>query len=475
MEAKMIGGNQSSTTKQEGEYEDMVMLGNGNDQVTTTRTGDYRKNGNMMSEADKASAGKTEKDVVIEIGSGSDGHGPSIYQSREEEPIVNIPRVPEALRRGDNDAYEPKVISFGPYHRGNHRLQPMERLKWENLRRILNERECRLSDYLDKIAPMENRVRSCYSDDINLLKSRDLVEMMLLDSCFIIHFMRGSDLPIPDDKIWMWELIQNDMLLLENQLPLFLVEYVYHLIIDEHQRRDFTENALEFFSDVYYKENPGTAGISPRGVRHLFHLYHKFLFFGEEGCTPASAKRPISGAKSLEERGIKFKPMTSEKVMDVQFNRGTMEIKPLRIDASNISLFKNLIALERLDPCTEPLLTGYAKFMDYIIDTSKDVALLRKKGIIIRACGSDEEVATIFNQLTSGALDYQPTKVMRIYRDVEKYCRSKSRYWRVILFRDYCSNPWTSAKVFAAVILLVLAFLQTFFSVYPYFRPPSAN
>ncbi|XXG52850.1 hypothetical protein AAC387_Pa03g1056 [Persea americana] len=474
MEAKMTGGNQSPTTKQRGEYEDMVMMGNGNE-VSTTRTGDYRKNGNMMSEADKASASKTAKDVVIEITSGSDGHGPSIYQSREEEPIVNIPRVPEAIRRGDNDAYEPKVISFGPYHRGNHRLQPMEKLKWENLQRILDKRECRLSDYLDKIAPMENRVRSCYSDDIKLLKSRDLVEMMLLDSCFIIHFVRGSDLPIPEDKIWIWDLIYNDMLLLENQLPLFLVEYVFHLIKDEHQRQDFTENALDFFSNVDNKENPGTAGISPRGVRHLFHLYHKFLFFGEEGCTPASAKRPISGAKSLEEWGIEFRTMTSKKVMDVKFNRGTMEIKPLRIDASNISLFKNLIALERLDPCTEPLLTGYAMFMDYIIDTSKDVALLRKKGIIIRAFGSDEEVATIFNQLTGGAMDYQPAKVRGIYQAVEKYCRNKHRYWLVILLRDYFSNPWTSAKVFAAVILLVLAFIQTFFSMYSYFRPPSAN
>lgn len=471
MEAKMIGGNQSPTTKQGGEQEDMVMMGK---EVSTTRTGDYRKNGNVMSEADKASASKTEKDEVMEVGSGSDGHGPSTYQSIEEEPIVNIPRVPEALRRGDNDAYEPKVISFGPYHRGNHRLQPMEKLKWVNLQLILNKRECCLSDYLDKIAPMENRVRSCYSDDINSLKSRDLVEMMLLDSCSIINFMRASAFPIPDDKIWMWELIQNDMLLLENQLPLFLVEYVYRLLIkDDNDTASFIDIALGFFYAVNGKQQLDTVRILPNGVQHLLHLYHKFLFFEEEGCkSTAPAKRPISGANSLEERGIKFRAMKSNKVMDVKFNHGsgTMEIAPPCIDTSNITLFKNLIAFERFDPYTEPFFTGYAEFMDYIIDTSKDVTLLRKEGIIIRAFGSDEEIATIFNQMTTGALDYQPTKVIRIYKDVEKYCKKEHRHWIAIFCRDYWSNPWTQSKVIAATILLLFAFMQTVFTIYSCFK-----
>ncbi|XXG60594.1 hypothetical protein AAC387_Pa04g2458 [Persea americana] len=49
-----------------------------------------------------------------------------------------LPKVPQRLRKGNNDAYEPKIISIGPYHRGNPRLQAMEKKKFQHLHRILS-------------------------------------------------------------------------------------------------------------------------------------------------------------------------------------------------------------------------------------------------------------------------------------------------------------------------------------------------
>lgn len=40
--------------------------------------------------------------------------------------IVSIPKVPERLLHiSEHDAYEPRIISIGPYHRGKVKLQYM--------------------------------------------------------------------------------------------------------------------------------------------------------------------------------------------------------------------------------------------------------------------------------------------------------------------------------------------------------------
>ena len=162
-------------------------------------------------------------------------------------------------------------------------------------------------------------------------------------------------------------------------------------------------------------------------------------------------------------------------LMDATFENGVMKITPLFIDAFTVSQFRNLIALEKFDPYIEPQVLAFSQFMDYIINTSKDVALLRKKGIIEHAFGSNEEVATFFNQLTSGTLEYRTPEMTRMYKDVDDYCKTKRHRWREILMRDYFGSPWTAISLVAAVILLFLTLIQTFFSMYAYFKPPSAT
>ena len=38
--------------------------------------------------------------------------------------------------------------------------------------------------------------------------------------------------------------------------------------------------------------------------------------------------------------------------------------------------------------------------------------------------------------------------------------------------RNYFSNPWVATSLVAAVFLLALTFIQTFFAAYSYFKPP---
>ncbi|XXG52832.1 hypothetical protein AAC387_Pa03g1040 [Persea americana] len=414
----------------------------------------------------------------------------------EQEPFATIPRVPERLRQGDYDAFEPNIISIGPYRWGQPRFQPMEKHKWLSVEAILmRNARYSLADYIREIKEMEITARSRYSGNI-YLESREFVEMLLFDGCFVVEYLLKEGLPnlmddgIPDTRTWMDDAIRNDLLLLENQLPFFIVQLIYEMVTGEEplQLMRLTHN---FFKRVSPINMSGLTFDKPPVhywlVHHLLHLYHWFLFSTKnegkrlgptnQGSSSKKLKWTIPSATFLEEAGIKFREKTevTASLMDATFENGVMKITPLFIDAFTVSQFRNLIALEKFDPYIEPQVLAFSQFMDYIINTSKDVALLRKKGIIEHAFGSNEEVATFFNQLTSGTLEYRTPEMTRMYKDVDDYCKTKRHRWREILMRDYFGSPWTAISLVAAVILLSLTFIQTFFSMYAYFKPPSAT
>jgi hypothetical protein len=39
--------------------------------------------------------------------------------------------------------------------------------------------------------------------------------------------------------------------------------------------------------------------------------------------------------------------------------------------------------------------------------------------------------------------------------------------------RNYLSNPWVVTSLAAAIFLLIMTVLQTYFTVYAYFKPPN--
>ncbi|XXG60600.1 hypothetical protein AAC387_Pa04g2465 [Persea americana] len=439
---------------------------------------------------------------------------------REEGPMFSIPRVPNRLRRGENDSYEPEIISIGPYHRGNPRLQAMEKKKSQHLRDILSQNPASyLKDFIRNLKVLEDRVRRCYSNDIRLT-SNEFVEMMLLDGCFLVHLLLQAAENVKNkveiDMVWIGPLILNDLLLLENQLPFFVVECVFDNTDTGEYSSSLAELTFDFYCLVTHRKISKYKDMflpSAEPAHHLLQLYHWFnilpLILTSPPQKPKSnwinfihsfhvLKRPkkeqssldsstiteeqeksgimIPNATVLHEVGIKFKRKNGDSILDVQFSDGVLEVPSLFIHDATVSQFQNLIALEQ---CYDyylynlPQFTAYFKFMDQMINSISDVALLQKKGIIEHAYGSEKEVLRLFNQLTSGATINPNNYLSGLCKEVNKYCKRKRHIWWEIFPRRHCSHPWTIVFLIGALILLVLAFLQTYFSVYSYFRPPS--
>ncbi|RWR75983.1 UPF0481-like protein [Cinnamomum micranthum f. kanehirae] len=273
----------------------------------TPKQGD---NGTKIVETSNAGEASTsrgkEVDVVIEIKDDDESYDGPRYndwarsinekcdglERSNERRIPKIPIVPQQHRQGDNEAYEPKVISIGPCHRGNPRLQRMENQKLACMRQLVYR--CSLVHFLHEIEAMESRARSCYSENINL-QSKEFVEMMLMDGCFIgFYLLKPRQLNsrirmhletlgfeyIPgvlNCPSWVHDEIRNDLIFLENQLPFFVVEHMYSLVKSEDD--PLLMDLAHFFwcqvSPINSKDLRSVKRtVHPLLVLHLVHLYH---------------------------------------------------------------------------------------------------------------------------------------------------------------------------------------------------------
>ncbi|XP_059667918.1 UPF0481 protein At3g47200-like [Cornus florida] len=201
--------------------------------------------------------------------------------------------VPNMLREENVKAYNPSLISIGPLHRGNKFLQAMEADKvsymcclFKRTGDVEKTREvCEAA-----MLKMQNILKKCYADQLVKPDDEDditnLIEMMLIDGCFIIelvyrHSRRERD-PILNNP-FKCSAIRRDLLLLDNQIPFVVLEMLFGLTV-ECIPRSYEESSdpltligcvLSFFGDIMGLEDAqmeSNAGVIP--PLHILHLLH---------------------------------------------------------------------------------------------------------------------------------------------------------------------------------------------------------
>ncbi|KAL6212084.1 hypothetical protein ACLB2K_017305 [Fragaria x ananassa] len=149
-------------------------------------------------------------------------------------PLRCIHRVPDRFRREREKDYTPRVISIRPYHHKNQALKRMEvHKRWYLncfMERWRSQSSHSQNDYIDKIKEQAEKLRKCYTETIELTRD-EFVKMVLVDAIFLIEFLLrylfghlrdendcifGIPMMLPD--------VMTDLLMLENQLPLFILE-----------------------------------------------------------------------------------------------------------------------------------------------------------------------------------------------------------------------------------------------------------
>ncbi|KAF8394027.1 hypothetical protein HHK36_020229 [Tetracentron sinense] len=430
----------------------------------------------------------------------------------------SIFRVPKHLREVQSRAYTPQLVSIGPYHRGKDHLKEMENQKWRLLQHVLERTHHQVEHYYDEMSELEEKMRRCYAQRFEDIDSPEFVEMMLLDACFVVELLNASDKTFMDcwyskgDPIFgtrgVLPCIQRDMLMLENQIPLFLLDKLYTLTLtcNSEENNSVSQLALQFFDSII----PGCQNLQHK-VRnskepglHLLRVVHQCLL-------PSSKDIPLEDCKkqrrhslktktrvkfqhllqsckdkdssnipqllghsvmTLRGSGVRFQKNTSENFMDIEFKNGILYIPPLVIHNSTKSIFLNFMAFEQYYPNCSKHVTSYIRFMDGLINSHRDVEYLRYKGIIDHKLGSEQEVAGLVNKFCKEiAFDIDDDCYLSgVYAEVNKYFDQKWHVWRAILKHEYFTNPWATLSILAGSILIALAILQTIYTVMGYYE-----
>jgi hypothetical protein len=174
----------------------------------------------------------------------------------------------------------------------------------------------------------------------------------------------------------------------------------------------------------------------------------------------------IHCVSKLRRYGIKLNPGKEESFLVVKFRLGVIEMPSITIDDFMSSLLLNCVAFEQCHNSFSKHFTTYTTFLDCLVNTARDVEYLCDRNIIENYFGNDAEVARLINNMGKDvAFDINLCYLSQLFTDVHQYYRNRWHVQWASFKYTYFDTPWSFISAMAALLLLVLAFLQTFFTI----------
>ncbi|XP_050282408.1 UPF0481 protein At3g47200-like [Quercus robur] len=455
-----------------------------------------------------------------------------------------IYKVPLKLRKVNEDAYTPKLISIGPYHYGQENLNKMEDLKrryfWDACVRTKKSEE----DFSRRIQEHEyQKILHCYADDSHVMKEEDFMTMILLDSIFIIeelwrtnenppmsppamttisqkcewrmwgacviNFQKERKEDNPEKKNhekenpWRSYNIMQDLLLLENQVPFFVLEDLYEFaysdlfMYPQNEDNSFRRHVHEYF--FHFWEISGFVRDSDyekifaskkKEVKHFTDFLRYFLLPHNPTCGRSFARVPC--ATNLSEAGVEFKVSKSEngRLLDIQFRKSALleicpfvnmswflscfpcfprfkclenaqtvlELKSFIIGDATECAVRNLMALEQCHYPREAYICNYIILWDNLINTEEDVDLLVEKKVIVNWLGDNKAVATLINKLREQIVEANHTCYWELSKKIQGHY---DNVWSKVMasfttlyFKDF----WRGTATVVGIMVLFFSF-----------------
>ncbi|KAF9619579.1 hypothetical protein IFM89_007406 [Coptis chinensis] len=407
----------------------------------------------------------------------------------------SIYRVPACVTDLNKKAYKPQAVSFGPYHHGEEDLELMEGHKQRALLHFLKRSKKSIETCIETLGGRVQELMDSYDWIDHMWHDKNIfLQLMILDGCFMLEVLRSvsgitSDYAYNDPifshhgKIHIMPHIRRDMLMLQNQLPMLLLEILHSIETGKEKNEEFLNKMILKFC------SPNQEFHTMGPCLHVLDVYRKSLLQDPHKKSRHRKKSPslvhestgdiIRSAVELHEAGIRFKTSKTTSLRDISFRGGILSLPMIVVDDTTESTFLNLMAFERVHVGVGNDVTSYVFFMDNIIDSAKDVSLLHAKEIIQNAIGSDKAVAKLFNSLSKDVTLDPESSLDKVHKKVNDYCKKKWNEWRANLIHTYFRSPWAILSLVAAIFLVALTVLQTVYTIYPVYRndssPPSES
>nr|POE88634.1 upf0481 protein [Quercus suber] len=358
----------------------------------------------------------------------------SLFGEPNWDPDCCIYKVPKRLRNVKNAAYTPKLILIGPVHHNREEpedMKIMETLKKRYFRKFFSRTTKVQEDFEKIVEENKDKIRHCYAEEITLPEGKNFVDMILLDSIFIIELFLRSDAKEEENdyilsKPWLKDGVRQDLILLENQVPFFILDELYQdFATSTGYQASFLTLACKYFFNS--EENI----CDEKKVKHFTDLQR--YFFKPPNQKPGDPIEHRHSATKLEMAGLIFQtqkgPEKKRSLLNVQIQKCNklskifpcfncswlwrcipclkkipylkrmqthLVVPHFVVDNKTEDLFRNLMALEQCHYPKEAYICNYILLLDFLINNKDDVELLVEEGIIVHSLGSNEAVADMY-------------------------------------------------------------------------------
>ncbi|KAJ4966633.1 hypothetical protein NE237_018482 [Protea cynaroides] len=441
-----------------------------------------------------------------------------------EEASSRIQKVPALLREvpQNRNCYEPRLVSFGPYHHDNPKLKLGETLKTRLVQQfITNYRNTQSGKSINNFFNQDfdqvaHKARDCYANcSTDRFNEQDFKRLMFFDGCFIVYFIycivcnKQLNKSMKNDHIVF---ITMDLFLLENQLPYMVLQALVTNFLPIDSKNIFgrfmelqtratgrtsstskhrSQKLPNFMNNTTTTPKCSSSLEAQKEPLHLLDLLRtRFLDTRSQSRRSQKGRRirlddidndnwqSFRSVQELKATGIKCSCTSNCCVKDVEYIHhslyGELSLPAIVVDDSTKTKWLNLIAYEACpDFLNDCAFTSFVCFLDSLIDHAEDVKELRSKGILLNSLGSDQKVADLFNDLTID-LTPNPSAYMEVKRKIERHYKNKWSVWIAEVLQTNFRTPWTTTAFFAALVVIILTLLQTLLAgvqTYSEFRP----
>ncbi|GLU10850.1 hypothetical protein SLE2022_276310 [Rubroshorea leprosula] len=222
--------------------------------------------------------------------------------------VPSIFEIPKTLYRHNKMAYLPNAFSFGPLHYRKPDLQATQALKFKVLKdklRCCNDPKAKLAELERAVGERLLEARQCYAKQLEERVDGDkfvridddkFVKILVLDGCFIIdlffeeyhhqqYHQRSMEeglrlYRIEIQTAYLFQCLYHDLILLENQIPWFVLELLSNVLYGDLSKLELRQGAIRFFSEMFSHDGLSIppALLEEEKVEHILDLLRKCLF-----------------------------------------------------------------------------------------------------------------------------------------------------------------------------------------------------
>jgi len=231
---------------------------------------------------------------------------------------LRVSRVPDHVREHNRDAYTPGLVAIGPLHASDSRLRAGYRIKMAYLHSLISRGHpdparhlAVIEGYVRLVAGREREARAMYAAEDVDMSAEDLIQMLVLDGCFIIEHLINVATGVEEASLHAtpFGLVQLsvDLVLAENQIPFFvLVDLIKSTGLPEFDSTGYQPADLLMKLVLYYlageKGRDMSEGLpAANDVCHILHLLHAMVTAARATWEPPPRLQDAAPVEMMQE------------------------------------------------------------------------------------------------------------------------------------------------------------------------------